>query len=68
MQDMNENFIAPSAGLRAQEETTDLMEDFLSIIYSFAARLYGLRSARRRTNDVAASLGIAPEQVEAAFS
>lgn len=52
----------------AQEETADLMEDFLSIIYSFAARLYGLRSARRRTNDVAAALGIEPDQVEAAFT
>src|SRR5699024_11838578 len=33
----------------ATEETSDLMSDFLSIIYSFAARLYGLRSARNRT-------------------
>ena len=33
----------------AQEETSDLMQDFVSIIYSFAARLYGLRSAKQRT-------------------
>lgn len=44
----------------AGEETRDLMDDFLSIIYSFAARLYGLRSARRRTNQVIAALETAP--------
>lgn len=44
----------------ATEEKADLMEDFVSIIYSFAARLYGLRSARRRTDDVIAALGIDP--------
>lgn len=41
----------------AQEETADLMDDFVSIIYSFAARLYGLRSARRRTDAAVAALG-----------
>lgn len=50
------------------EDGSDLMEDFLSIIYSFAARLYGLRSARRRTQEVAAALGVDPEQVETALS
>lgn len=40
----------------AQEHTADLMEDFVSIIYSFAARLYGLRSAKRRTNQIIAAL------------
>ena len=44
----------------ATEETTDLMEDFVSIIYSFAARLYGLRSARRRTDQVLQALGVEP--------
>lgn len=34
----------------ANEDTGDLMEDFVSIINSFAARLHGLRSARRRTD------------------
>ena len=29
----------------ATEEKADLLDDFVSIIYSFAARLYGLRSA-----------------------
>jgi len=44
----------------AIEDKADLMEDFVSIIYSFAARLYGLRSARRRTDDVIAALKIDP--------
>lgn len=51
----------------AQEQTTDLMEDFLSIIYSFAARLYGLRSARRHTEKVAESLGLSPEETAEAL-
>lgn len=42
----------------ASEQTTDLMDDFVSIIYSFAARLYGLRSARRRTDQVLTTLGV----------
>ena len=42
----------------ATEDKADLLEDFVSIIYSFAARLYGLRSARRRTDAVIAALGI----------
>ena len=46
----------------AREETTDLMDDFVSIIYSFAARLYGLRSARRRTDQVLATLGTQAER------
>ena len=41
-----------------REETADLMEDFVSIIYSFATRLYGLRSAKRRTDQVISSLGM----------
>lgn len=40
------------------EEKTDLMDDFLSIIYSFAARMYGLRSARNKTKKIADSLGV----------
>lgn len=44
----------------AQEETADLMDDFVSIIYSFAARLYGLRSARRRTDQAVAALEANP--------
>lgn len=43
---------------QALEEDADLMEDFLSIIYSFAARLYGLRSARARTKKIASNLGV----------
>lgn len=33
----------------AQDESSDLMTDFMSIVYSFAARMYGQRSARSRT-------------------
>jgi len=44
----------------ATEDKVDLMEDFVSIIYSFAARLYGLRSAWLRTDDVIAALKLDP--------
>lgn len=33
----------------AQDDSSDLMTDFMSIVYSFAARMYGQRSARSRT-------------------
>ncbi len=42
----------------ATEENADLLEDFVSIVYSLAAGLYGLRSARRRTDDVIVALGL----------
>lgn len=45
-----------SVANRAQENDRDLMEDFLAIIYSFAARLYGLRSARAKTAAVKKAL------------
>ena len=45
-----------SVANRAQEDTRDLMEDFTSIIYSFAARMYGLRRAKERTNAVREAL------------
>jgi predicted site-specific integrase-resolvase len=32
-----------------EDEKSDLMEDFVSIVTSFTARLYGLRRSRRRT-------------------
>lgn len=47
----------------ATEDKADLLDDFVSIIYSLAARLYGLRSARRRTDDVIAALDIDPKLV-----
>ncbi|SDQ31409.1 Predicted site-specific integrase-resolvase [Arthrobacter crystallopoietes] len=40
----------------AQEQTSDLMDDFLSIIYSFTARLYGLRGSRNRSRKLIAAL------------
>jgi putative resolvase len=40
----------------AQEQTSDLMDDFLSIIYSFTARLYGLRGSKNRSRRLIAAL------------
>ena len=36
----------------AQDDTSDLMADFMAIVYSSAVRMYGLRSAKHRTNRV----------------
>jgi len=33
----------------SQDDTSDLMQDFVSIITSFVARLYGLRRSKRKT-------------------
>lgn len=41
-----------SVANRAEEQKQDLLDDFVSIIYSFSARLYGLRSARNKANRV----------------
>jgi predicted site-specific integrase-resolvase len=43
----------------ATQEKADLLDAFVSIIYSFAAGLFGLRSARRRT-EVIVALGLDP--------
>jgi putative resolvase len=40
----------------ADTEETDLMGDFVAIITSFAARLYGRRRAKRKTEQVLAAL------------
>lgn len=40
----------------SQEETVDLMDDFMSIVYSFAARMYGLRSAKSRAKAAKAAV------------
>ena len=45
-----------SVANRAQERGDDLMEDFMSIVYSFSARLYGQRSARSKAAAVKAAL------------
>lgn len=45
-----------SVANRAGETTHDLMEDFTSIVYSFAARMYGLRRAKERTHAVKQAL------------
>lgn len=36
----------------AQEQTEDLMQDFISIITSFCARIYGLRRSKRKTETI----------------
>ncbi len=40
----------------AQENGTDLMEDFLAIIYSFATRMYGRRGAKARVKAVSVAM------------
>lgn len=36
----------------AQNDKDDLMQDFVSIITSFGARLYGLRRSKRKTEQL----------------
>lgn len=36
----------------AEDETSDLMQDLISIIYSFSARMYGLRRSKRKTDKI----------------
>ncbi len=40
----------------AEDGKEDLLEDFVSIIYSFCARLYGRRRAKRKTEEITKSL------------
>ncbi len=40
----------------ASNDRDDLMQDFVSIITSFCARLYGLRLSRRKTEKIIAEL------------
>ncbi len=43
----------------------DLMADLISIIYSFAARLYGQRRAKRKTEKIVQELTLTQEQKQA---
>lgn len=36
----------------AESETSDLVQDLISIIYSFSARMYGLRRSKRKTENI----------------
>ncbi len=36
----------------AEDEKEDLVQDFTAVIYSFAAKLYGLRRARKKTEEI----------------
>lgn len=40
-----------------EDEKSDLMEDFVSIVTSFTARLYGLRRSRRKTEKLIEAIG-----------
>ncbi len=41
---------------KANNEKDELMEDLISIIYSFSARMYGLRRAKRKTEKITQEL------------
>jgi len=36
----------------AEDEKSDLMQDLVSIIYSFSAKMYGLRRSKRKTEEI----------------
>lgn len=36
----------------AEDEKTDLVQDLISIIYSFSAKMYGLRRSKRKTEQI----------------
>jgi predicted site-specific integrase-resolvase len=36
----------------AEDEKSDLMQDLVSIIYSFSAKMYGLRRSKRKTKEI----------------
>ncbi len=42
----------------AENETEDLMTDLTSILYSFTARLYGRRRAKRKTDAIVRELAV----------
>lgn len=37
---------------QAEDNLSDLMEDLVAVIYSFSARMYGLRRSKRRTQQI----------------
>ncbi len=36
----------------AQDDKTELIEDLISVIYSFSARMYGLKRRKRKTEKI----------------
>ncbi len=36
----------------AETDTSDLIQDLVSVIYSFSAKLYGLRRSKRKTEKI----------------
>ena len=47
---------------RDEEEKSDLMKDLVAIIYSFAARIYGLRRGRQKAKQAKEALCGEPAQ------
>lgn len=37
---------------QAEDNSSDLMQDLVSVIYSFSARMYGLRRSKRKTEEI----------------
>ena len=46
---------------QADDQKTDLMQDLVAVIYSFSARMYGLRRSRRNTEKIVDCLKAAAE-------
>ncbi|MCP4108846.1 MAG: IS607 family transposase [Desulfobacteraceae bacterium] len=49
----------------AEDDRQDIMQDLISVIYSFSARLYGRRRAKRKTEKIIAELKESGENSEA---
>ena len=45
-----------------QSQAEDIIADFVSILYSFTAKLYGQRRAKRKTEKIAQELQLQKEQ------
>lgn len=37
---------------QAEDKSTDLMQDLISVIYSFSAKMYGMRRSKRKTEQI----------------
>jgi predicted site-specific integrase-resolvase len=44
------------------QKVEDIIADFVSILYSFCARLYGQRRAKRKTEKIVQDLNVKAEQ------
>jgi putative resolvase len=41
---------------QAEDDRTDIVQDFVSMIYSFSAKLYGLRRSKRKTEKILSAI------------